>query len=275
MPPSVFANGIGKSGTNLLIKLCGLLGAPYSGFGLAASSIIGPYQPVRKLLRAPKPFERPVDVGLEVSTRVSPFWLRQRLIRCRGKCVSGHAAHSKRLLNMLLKNRYKIIQIIRDPRDVTVSFAHWIHTRPDYYAYPAFAGLSHPESMLALINGGQCGRLRLRPLAEVLDRSLGWISKANHVLTLRFEDLVGEKGRGSATAQQKALTLAIKFLHEPGPKNQGPRGLDLERVRKSLFGGTKTFHKGVVGAWKKEFTRPVEQAFERQVGHKLSAWGYA
>ncbi|MDY7001763.1 MAG: sulfotransferase domain-containing protein [Thermodesulfobacteriota bacterium] len=273
MPPSVFANGIGKSGTNLLIKLCGLLGAPYSGFGLAASSIIGPYKPVRKLLRAPKPLERPVDVGLEVSAPVSPFWLRQRLGRCRGKCVSGHAAHSKRLVRMLLKNRYKIIQIVRDPRDVAVSFAHWIHTRPDYYAHPAFAGLSRPESMLALINGRQCGRLKIKPLAEVLDRSLGWLSQGEGMLVLRFEDLVGERGQGSAKAQQKALTLAAEFLHGRGSADLPD--LDMELLRNSLFGGTKTFRTGTIGTWKKEFTRPVKAAFEKQVGHRLSLWGYA
>ncbi len=272
MRPTVFANGIGKSGTNLLIKLCGLLGAPHSGFGLAASSIIGPYRLVRKAIRAPKPFERPVDVGLEVEARISPLWLRQRLVRCRGKCVSGHAAYSKRLLEILFKHRCKIIQIIRDPRDVAVSFAHWIQTRPDYYAYPAFAGLSLSERMLALINGRQCARLRLRPLAEVLDRSLGWISQKD-VLVLRFEDLVGEKGGGSPKAQKKAVSLAAEFLYGQG--SAALRGLDLERVRNSLFGGAKTFRQGTIGAWRKEFTRPVEQAFEKSLGHKLSLWGYA
>ena len=271
MPQSVFANGIWKSGTNLLIKLCALLGAPYSGFGLAASSIIGPYQPVRRLLRGPKPFERPLDVGLEVNAPVSPFWLRQRLARCRGKCVSGHAAYSKRLLQILLKHRCKIMHIIRDPRDVVVSFAHWIHTRPDYYAYPAFAGLSPAESMLALIKGGHRGRLRLKPLAQVLDRSSRWLSR-EHVLVLRFEDLVGKQGGGSTERQTKAVTMAAEFLSETEDKTGE---LDLEGIRKSLFGGTKTFRTGHIGAWEREFTRPVKTAFEKSVGQRLAVWGYA
>lgn len=264
--PLVFANGIWKSGNHLLLKLCSRLGYRVKDPGVAASLLLGDWYLLRRLIRGPRWARTPVNVGLEVSTNISGIWLARLLRLRRQHALGGHAAFSEQLLDALEAHGARPIQIVRDPRDVVVSFAHWIDSRPDYYAYPYYKGLSLEERMMRLIRGGAGGSMYLDSLATVLDRSYGWLTSPGRVLVVRFEDLVGQEGGGSAMAQTQAIDSILEWV---GVKT------DTAVLKSSLFGGTKTFRSGKIGGWQNEFTGKVEKEFYRVVGDRLAMWGYA
>ena len=264
---TVFANGIWKSGNHLLTKVCGLLGVPKAEFGIATHLLIGDNYVVRRLIRGPRWEKSPIGVGIDMPVAVGSRWLNRKLRRLKGRCIGGHAGFSDRLLALLKENTIRPIQIVRDPRDVVTSFALWIETRPDYYAYPAFAGLSIPDRVLAVIQGCRSNSLCFESFATVMDRSYGWLTRPKDVLVVRFEDLVGPEGKGSAEAQMAALRQVADWL--------GLREVDLERVASEAFGGTPTFREGAIGSWREHFTNDVRAVFDDVVGPRLEQWGYS
>lgn len=263
---TVFANGIWKSGNNLLIKLFGLLGVPKAEFGVASSLIYGNNFLVRQIIRGSK-FERnPYFVGLDASVSVSKIWLDYKVSSLKGTCIGGHAAYSDQLLRMLKSKDIKPVQIIRDPRDVVCSFSHWIMTRPDYYAYPMFKPLSFEERIMALIDGVDNHRCPLESFATVLDRAYGWLGQPKNVLVVRFEDLVGIDGGGDNSRQLHSINEIIRW--------SGFEDIDVEEVASNLFGGTKTFRKGKIQSWEDEFNSKINNKFSEKIGDRLKLWGY-
>jgi hypothetical protein len=266
MKTTVFANGIWKSGNNLLIKLCELLGIQNANWGIAASLLLGRGYYVRRLIRGPRWARSPISVGVDIPISIGSKWLSNKIIRSRGKCFGGHAAYSDHLLHIMKQHGVYPIQIVRDPRDVIVSFAHWIETRPDYYAYPLFAGLSIPDRMLMLIRGGLVNSIYYDSFATIMDRSYGWLNRTNDVLVVRFEDIVGANGGGSDEGQIRAVKRIVDWV--------GLKEVNVPEIAEKVFGGTPTFRKGLIGSWKDEFIPEVEQEFNRVIGNRLSEWGY-
>ena len=86
--------------------------------------------------------------------------------------------------------------------------------------------------------------------------------------SIRFEDLIGPNGGGDwetqlETIQKIADHLGITVTEEK-----------IERVARNLFGGTGTFRKGQIGAWKKHFKEHHKQAFKAIAGQLLVDLGY-
>lgn len=263
---SVFANGIWKSGNNLLMKLCDKIGIPVTGFGVASSSILGQGFFFRKMIRGFGYSKRSVSVGLDASVVVSEKWLEKKLTTLSGSCVGGHSAYSDSLLRLLVRENYKPIQIVRDPRDIIVSFAHWIIKRPDYYAHKAFSNMSLEERMLNLITGFESKDFYHESFATVLDRSFGWITRPENVLVIRFEDLVGEHGGGTIESQHRAISDVLKWI--------GCDVVETNSIATELFGDTPTFRKGKIGGWEDEFTPAVNDAFSYYISDRATHWGY-
>ncbi len=267
MQHGVFVNGIWKSGNNLLLKLTRLAGIRYGNLGIASSLTIGSWPIVRKAIREPWFSDRSIAVGIETAQSVSFRWMSRKLGRCKGSCISGHAPYSGVLLDLLLRNDFKSIQIVRDPADVLYSYARWIDTRADYFAHRLFAPLSQDEKLLALLRGIPTGPTPLESFATVLDRSYEWVCRPEQVLVVRFEDLVGAKGGGDDAVQLDTVQQVFKWI--------GVVDVDVEQVVSSLFGGTNTFRSGQVGQGRNVFSSSVEAEYLKQIGPRLAAWGYA
>jgi len=263
---AVFANGIWKSGNHLLLKLCDKLGFPLAGSGIAASSINGNFKFVRKLVRGPLLNHSSVNIGLEQPIQVSNWWLNNQFDKSAGCTIGGHAAYSKDFLEILLRQKVRTILMVRDPRDIVVSYARWIDTRRDEYWQKCLAPLSLEDRMFSIIQGFEGSAGRFDSLATVLDRASGWLHQPE-VLVVRFENLVGENGGGTNQAQLNELVRVVNWL--------GVTDVDIESVQNSLFGGTKTFHSGQVGAWQNSFTPEVLKVFEEVVGQaRMQEWSY-
>lgn len=264
----IFLNGIWKSGNNLMVKICQEMERPYANFGLASSLVIGDYYLARQWIRGAKLEKSPVPVGIDMPINISSNWLNAKIHNLSNQSFGGHCAYSDHIIDLLRKHGVKTIHIIRDPRDVIVSFAHWIVTRPDYYPYPYFKDLTLKERMKAVITGIDCGEFYLDGFATVMDRSYGWLTNPDDVLVVRFEDLVGEKGGGSDEAQKQSLRSIAEWIGYEADEER------INQIAEKIFGGTHTFRKGQIGEWKNEFDEDLKMLFTRKIGHRLNAWGY-
>lgn len=169
--------------------------------------------------------------------------------------------------------KYKKIIFLRNLRDVVVSFTHYMiklgpyqnivdegeDSEHFYYELHTF------EERLSFI---------LRPgnsFHEFLMKNCEGCVKAMQnpdILTLRFEDLVGEKGGGNEEAQRRCIENALQFMSFELPQDQ------LSEIQLKLFGDTHTFRKGQIGSWREEFTPEQSLLFDRSFGSVNRQLGY-
>ena len=85
---------------------------------------------------------------------------------------------------------------------------------------------------------------------------------------VKFEELVGSQGGGSAEAQKEAVERVARHLGV---------GLEKQRlalIQESLFGSGRTFRKGRAGGWREEFSEEHKKAIKDEVGDLLVELGY-
>ncbi|WP_439636339.1 hypothetical protein [Oceanicaulis sp.] len=262
---SAFVNGIWKSGNNLLLKLCNELGLPTANRGVATHLFYGKGARLRRLIRSSF-LDTPIPVGLETPFNVGEPWLRRRLRGAAGTALGGHAAYSSRMVDVLRSEGFQALSIIRDPRDVLVSYARWIPTRPDMYSFAYFNALEERDRIKALITGGAGGGFVFDDFGSVLDRAQGWMHD-DRVCHVRFEDLVGASGGGDTSKQLEAVAAIAAALDQ--------KDADLEAISVRLFGGTKTFRAGRIGAWTDVFDDELTELFNASIGaRRLALYGY-
>lgn len=264
----MFANSVQKSGTHLLLQLLALLGVPrYPRWRLdpewTRERSVG-----KRLLMRPPGVGRPIPIGQGVDA--SSWWI-ERLAAAMPDPSSllGHASWSPELATLLDEAGLRTICIVRDPRDVVVSYAHFvvkigkekITRRPEHKALMALP--DHAARLRVMIEGNE-------GTASVPSRFrafLPWRGQEG-VLVLRFEDLVGAAGGGDDAVQRRDVTRVAQFL-----------GLslgddDLAQVCRSVWGGTPTFRKGQIAQWREELTPELLDLAHREMDDLLVELGY-
>jgi hypothetical protein len=161
-----------------------------------------------------------------------------------------------------------MIGIIRDPRDVAVSYMHYVQQAKGHFFHRGYKVMpSDHERLLFSICGGKLDGQALRPLGETYREFLKWRSEYD-ALVIRFEDLVGVRGGGSAELQQRTIERVCNYL------GLSTHGDIVSSVQEKLFGVGGTFREGRIEGWKNEFSEEHEIAIERQFGSLLSELGY-
>lgn len=187
-----------------------------------------------------------------------------------------HALPDQAMIDTLLSKSYKVIFLMRDPRDTMVSLLHYIEAGWSYGPLSLngrYATLSMQEKLDEIITGKRYGTSGVR---QIIGRRLDWMNQdPSFVCTVYFEDLVGKEGGGTAKKQNRTIRQLAKHI-----------GLELKpellkEVTTDLFGappgkpGTKsTFRKGQIGSWKLEFTPAHVFAFKAYFGKELIQLGY-
>jgi Sulfotransferase domain len=264
----VVANSIPKSGTNLLARLLTLLGFEQtSEMGIREHLVAGPFSTARKLLRA-RSAEK-VTIGVVSPQRIDRRWLGRRLSRVPDRCfVTAHCVYSPELASLFAGEQMRVVCILRDPRDVAVSQMHYIKQRQDHFAHEAFLKLpSDHERLLHSIQGGELGGRRLQSLDERYRQFLGWQDDENAIV-VKFEDLVGPRGGGSAEAQRRTVERVARHVSLEPDKRM------MRTVEENIFGVSKTFRKGKIGGWRSEFSEEHVQAAKEIAGPLLVKLGY-
>jgi hypothetical protein len=181
----------------------------------------------------------------------------------------AHLPYSDTALNIMLNYNAKMILVIRDPRDVVVSFAHFVVKSENFHPlFDAFRGLTQNQRILAAINGGIFSGIELRSVADAIGSLLQWQNSMDSIL-IRFEDLIGPKGGGSVDVQEKQIQRIADFLGFE---------LDSETVKyiasKTFSPLAGTFRKGEIGSWREEFSIEHIQAMKDNMGQELLTLGY-
>lgn len=237
----VVANSIPKSGTHLLVRLLVLLGFEKTGLGGIRSHLVsGPYAPIKRLVRGTG--SEKVTVGVVSPQQISRRWLERRLGKVAdGHFVTAHCIYTPQLADLFRENGMKTVCILRDPRDVAVSQLYYIKRLKNHPVHEAFLALpSDHERLLFSIRGGRLDGREMLSLDERYRRFSGWAKDEGSVV-VKFEDLVGPEGGGSAEAQRRAVGRVAEHLGLEADERT------LSRVEENLFGAGQTFRKGQIG----------------------------
>jgi hypothetical protein len=298
----VVANSIPKSGTHLLDRLLTLLGFELIDLGgirphpaLAGKELTwtrrrlrtvlglrkpedvmgigshlvdgGRFPPARRLLRMRGPEK--VTIGVEFPREIGRRWLGRRLSRVPDGCfVTAHCIYSPELASLFAKAHMRVVCILRDPRDVAVSQMHYIKQKKRHPIHEAFMALpSDEERLLFSIRGGVLGGRELLSLDERYRQFVGWQRDENSVL-VKFEDLVGPKGGGSAEAQRATVERVARHLGVSEGEEIAPS------IEEDLFGLGRTFRKGQIGGWRSAFSEQHVRATNEVAGPLLAELGY-
>jgi Sulfotransferase domain len=167
----------------------------------------------------------------------------------------------------------KVIFLIRDPRDQALSLLFFIEERR-WYLGPLsldrepYRSLSFGDKLHEIITGERTGFCGVRKLFQ---RYLPWAFYGqNFVLTIRFEDLVGEEGGGSRELQLQAMKKIASFLH------MNLSDAEIAKRSRGIYGkpGEKTFRKGKIGEWRKYFQPRHLQEMQNRFGSSMQQLGY-
>ena len=264
--PSIFVNSLPKSGTHLLASILSRV----PGFQLQ--------DPVlnRKLRWHPMNYlglwdQRTCLVGIGQPNRIRLATLSFLLRRLRqGHYALGHIPYQECVAELLDRLAIRCFLVLRDPRDVVVSQVHYVLGRSSHYLHRDYARMGGArERLLASIRGvtKRNGKLKSVGIAEKLDAVLGWL-QVESVLVLRFEELIGERGGGSAEAQKRAIMGIGDHI-----------GLDIGEeqalsIGSRSFGRGGTYRQGRVGSWRSAFDGEITDVFKGQAGEYVIKLGY-
>jgi sulfotransferase 6B1 len=262
-PPKVLLNGPGKSGTHLLSACLSLMPKMmFSGRHFALPNFFaGPARSPSSRSRQPGS-PPPLDV-----TR-----LKKYMERCpQGMFVTAHATFHPDFSDLVKQLRFKHILLLRDPRDIAVSHAFYImqDTLHPHHRYYAETLKSDEERLMASIRGFEEGVEKpLQPIGEIFGAFLPWIHDRS-TLVVRFEEMIGPRGGGSAKKQLDEIERIAGFVERPLDRE----GAHL--IARNMYGkGSVTFRKGKLGDWQNHFTEAHKHAFKEVAGDLLIRLGY-
>lgn len=237
--PKVVINSIPKAGTNLLE-------AAIANFPLMR----------RKIVRTQMAWSGVTDGNVGSLRSLRP-----------GQFMAAHFAHFERLEEELLKNQVKTLFLIRDPRDILVSFYKYV-TEIDqtHQLHEFFSSLADDHARLnAAIDGYPD---LFPPFCDVMQAYLPWAKSSNcHVV--RFEELIGKHGGGSVTSQQESIRRIAAFLEIEITDAK------LARVCEATYSpNAATFRTGQIGGWRNVFRDDSLEKFNLSCGAIASKYGY-
>lgn len=195
----------------------------------------------------------------------------KKLTNCKNCSCFTHFPYTKEFNTFLNRHSKSNFLIIRDPRDMIVSFAFMVYKCPEGKNAPNNQyEIPLSDVIMDLIDGKQKHFIpwgvaiqEAYPLLWELGISnfyklyLPYLSNKKFCL-VKFENLIGQIGGGSLELQKKEIQKIA--LHFTGKE------LDIQTMHtviNNLFGDTWTFREGKIGSWNKYFTKEHIAAFKK------------
>jgi hypothetical protein len=188
--------------------------------------------------------------------------------RYANQCLVTHTSHYHVFDAFIDRHTaYQAILNIRDPRDILISQAFYMKGEIPV----SLKGDHKLEKRILWI-------LRKGGVRRELENTV-WDLEMNckvsnryyrdpSVLTIRFEDLVGEKGGGNSQKQHDLIATLSQKLNLSLSEEQ------YQKIEENIFGESHTFRKGKIGAWKTHFTPKIKAEFKKRLSQYLIEWGY-
>lgn len=161
----------------------------------------------------------------------------------------------------------KKILVIRDLRDISISAVYWLRNN-DWYSYtidhtPFYQAGNFDDQLLYMINIPH-EEFSIKSFAN---RAIAWMNTPG-ILTIKFEDLIGEKGGGSREKQMETLHKIAAHLDVTVSDEK------VEQIANQLWGKGGNFRKGLINQWKTDFTETHKSLFKEIMGEELIQLGY-
>ena len=182
----------------------------------------------------------------------------------------GHLPYSKLLEELLEKNNIKMIYIIRDPRDVVVSHFHHHKRDRNYEGFELMNNLgSDKERILMSLKGFNLGtEFESSSMKNKINNSIGWYhSKSRNILSLKFEEIIGELGGGESINQKMSIDRICEFLKIDGKKL-------LNNMDQIFYTKSSTFRKGIIGDWVNYYDEDVKIEVKNEIGNSIISLSY-
>lgn len=178
----------------------------------------------------------------------------------------SHLPAHEELLSCVSQRGFKVLFVLRDPRDVVVSFVDYVlfidHT---HMAHSTLAALSSDAARLeAAITGAGRG---IPHIGELLERFSGW-QDYDDTLMVRYEDLVGEGKGGDHATQLRTISTILDHLNLGSHGRPGAIAEHLNRTESS------TFRAGNYKRWPDRLTPRHKEILKEICGGWLIKHGY-
>jgi hypothetical protein len=187
-----------------------------------------------------------------------------------GEFGAGHIYHSEGWAQILRELKMKQLFLYRDPRDIVVSYAHFIIDKyPYHHLHPYLKECkTWKERYLAFIIGVRNPQIQYPSIGKWIDQFTGWLSDPS-TMSIRFEDLV--LNRDSLRGKLEEIIL---YLWD-GKKLPMPLPVMIRQMEESSAPQKSlTFRSGKIGNWRSVFDAEVKQRFKEVAGQHLIQLGY-
>ncbi len=190
-----------------------------------------------------------------------------------GGVATGHLVYEPRYVAVVDASHAAHLLIVRDPRDVVVSYAEYAARAEHHYLHAHFRALD-PAARLSAVIEGVAGdvpwdQVALRDIGAAFRQFTDWRARPE-VLLVRFEDLVGAAGGGDARTQMRTIAAIATHVGLPDLDESV-----LQRSAQATFDpASPTFRRGGIGEWRERFSASHVAAFTRVAGTLLGELGY-
>jgi hypothetical protein len=270
MCASVIANGFPKSGTNLLATILDLLEYRQVKGAIASSLLHGKWSLARRFIWGSGDPRDSVLVGVDFPVCIRASRLAGKLQGLHDReYISAHSRFSSHLYSLFTRAGAKVILVIRDPRDIAVSHAHYCAETPAHPLFPFYQPLDFDQRLkFSLAGGGTPQGYYLEDVGQRIQGMDGWIKQAE-VLTVKFEALVGARGGGDAELQKTEILRIAGFLGLQVTEAH------LASIQEKAFGTPgRTFRRGQIGSWKEHFKEEHIRLYTELAAEITEKWGY-
>lgn len=177
-----------------------------------------------------------------------------------------HFRYSEAFSDCLERHGVRGLFLQRDPRDIAVSQAHYVVKNPAHPHHDLFRSLPDTRERIKLaIRGDRSAGVE--SIAQRLASFVGWLDTG--CLVVRFEDLVGPRGNGTAEKQRETVEAIYRHI---GVEPTEPL---IEHVTSHLFSDVSpTFRKGGTNQWREAFDDEIKALFKEAAGGTLLRFGY-
>lgn len=248
--PRVVANSMPKAGTHLLASLLDQLDGMRFAGRLTAFDHRDRHRPQRGLEELDKELGRLRD----------------------SHYIGGHLIRDERVEERVATSGVRFLTILRDPRAVVVSAAHYVlnakQLRRRDEILEIFPDLAALLRALVYGNGSPGDDLYFPEIGERYKSYVDW-ADAPVGLTVNFENLIGGRGGGSDDEQFSQVAAIVDYL------GYGSGGQTAMAVAERLFSEKAiTFRAGTIDSWRQDLPKDLVQEIERRCANSMDRLGY-
>jgi hypothetical protein len=186
----------------------------------------------------------------------------------KGQFLVAHLRDHPLIFELMRQKDIRPIMMVRDPRKVVLSHVHYVSSiDTTHRSHHYFATIdSHSARIDAVIDGVEG---IVVPIDRLLDAYARWCSDPE-ILVVRYEDLVGERGGGSASKQYDAVCAIASHVGVSLASNE------VEEIAEKLFSSASpTFRTARIDGWQDEYNEEQLCRLNKKIGAWLERFDYA